>query len=231
MNLKIGFKHLPDPILRHLEKQIKHWKSKPHNYHVTELIYCLRKAYYKRTHPGQNNISVQGLININRGNTFDRQWTPLFKINQKNYRVTRLGVTISGTFDFVYDDGDGPVIYDLKMPGSTFYKKRSGAGRAYKRQVAAYIALAHENGELLDIHKARILMVAENVVVDEQKEWIGMLDDWLFPRAFLLDKALEEEDPSILDGPEEKWECNPEYCSADTDYRIAYAIQKRGNKK
>jgi len=71
-------------------------------------------------------------------------------------------------------------------------------------------------------------MVSETVVVDEQKEWIGMLDKWLFPRAFLLDKALEEEAPGLLDGPEEKWECNPEYCSADIDYRIAYALQKGG---
>jgi len=75
-----------------------------------------------------------------------------------------------------------------------------------------------------------VLMVAETVVVDEQKEWIGMLDSWLFPRANLLDKALEEEDPSLLDGPEESWECNPEYCNADDDYRIAYAIQK-GERK
>lgn len=222
-SIKVGFKHLPEPIIRHLRKQIKSRPPKLHVYHVTELIYCLRKAYWNRTHPNKK-FNTRSLWNIYRGSTFDRQWSRLFKINQKTYTVTREGVTITGTLDFIFSQ----ILYDLKMPASTALAKLVGAHTSYKRQVAAYLALAHENGELLHIKKARILMVAETVVVDEQKEWIGMLDKWLFPRAFLLDRALEEDDPSILDGPEEKWECNPEYCGANDDYRIAYTMQKGG---
>ncbi len=224
MNLKVGFKHLPEPILNHLKKQIKPRFPTPHVYHVTEIIYCLRKAYWRRTHPNQAKFNTKSLWNIYRGNIFDRQWCRLFKINQRNYTATREGVTITGTLDFVYNG----VLYDLKMPASVALSKLVGAHTSYKRQVAAYIALAHENNELLDIHMGRILMVAENVVVDEQKEWVGMLDDWMFPRAFLLDKALEDEDPSLLDGPEDRWECNPEFCNADLAFRIANALGKKG---
>jgi len=226
LTVKSGFKHLPGPIVRHLRKSVGSRTPKPHVYHVTELIYCLRKAYWNRTHLKQRKFNTRSLWNIYRGSTFDKKWCRLFKINQKTYAVTREGVTIRGTLDFIFSQ----YLYDLKMPASTALAKFTGAHTSYKRQVAAYMALAHENGELLHIKKARVLMVAENVVVDEQKEWIGMLDSWLFPRAFLLDKALEDEDPSLLSGPEEKWECNPEYCNADDDYRIAYALQKGGQK-
>ncbi len=216
---KVGFKYLPEPIIRHLQKQIKFRPPRPHVYHVTELIYCLRKAYYRRTIEKKATFNTKSLWNINRGNTFDKKWGKLFKINQKNYRVHRLGLTISGTLDFVYDanDGDGDVLYDLKMPASTFWKKKSGAGLSYRRQVAAYLALAHANNELLHVTKGRVLMIAEDVVVDEQKEWPHMLDRWLWPRAFKLDRAIETNDPSNLKGPEEGWECG--FCSADKKFR------------
>ena len=224
--IQVGFRHLPAPIVNHLKKRVTRRRPKPHVYHVTELLYCQRKAYFNRIHPKKRTFNVRSLWNIYRGNIFDKQWSRRFKINQRTYTATREHVTITGTLDFVYNK----YIYDLKMPASIALAKFTGAYISYKRQVAAYIELAHENGELLNIHAGRILMVAENVVVDEQKEWVGMLDSWLFPRAFRLDTALEEEDPSGLEGPEEKWECNPEYCSADTDYRIAYALQKGAQK-
>lgn len=218
---KVGFKYIPEPIIRHLQEQIKFRPPFPHIYHVTELIRCLRKAYYRRVFPKKAVFNKKSLWNLYRGNTFDRKWSKLFKINQKNYRVHRLGLTISGTFDFVYDanDGDGDVIYDLKMPGSTFFTKQTGAGLGYRRQVAAYIALAHANNELLHITKGRVLMIAKDVVIEEQKEWPHMLDRWLWPRAFCLDHAIEINDPSLLKGPEEKWECDPEFCHSNKKFR------------
>ncbi|MCW4049150.1 MAG: hypothetical protein NWE89_05370 [Candidatus Bathyarchaeota archaeon] len=217
---KVGFEHLPDPIVCHLKKSVKYRLPKTHVYHVTELIYCLRKAYYRRVHPKQATFNTRSLWNIYRGFTFDRQWSPLFKINQKTYTVTRDGISIRGTLDFVYDDGNGDILYDLKMPASTFYKKREGAGQGYRRQVQAYLALGHANRELLDVCRSRVLMVAEEVVVEEVEEWTNMLDSFLWSRAFALDAALNDKDPSGLPGPEEEWECLPEYCSADIDFRI-----------
>ena len=229
-DVKVGYEYLPEPIVEFLKKKILRGprRVKPHVYHVTQLITCLRKAYYSRTHPGSFNPDTKGLWNMHRGNTFDREWCKLFDIYQRNYKVHRLGVTITGTLDFVYDpgDGDGDILYDLKMPTSTFWKKKDGAGRNYRRQVATYLAMAHANGDLLHIHRARVLMVAEDVIITEVKEWSGMLDKWLWPRAFKLDSALEKEDPGDLTGAEEGWECN--FCPSDKKFREGCPLVIRG---
>jgi hypothetical protein len=221
MNIKTGFELLPKPIVDHISSSINVRENIAHMYHVTELIYCLRKAYYRRVYPDRENRSLRGSWNIYRGATFDRLWTPLFKINQRTLNASRRGMTIVGTLDFIFDDGTGPALYDLKMPASTFYKSQSGVGLGYSRQVQAYLSLAHFNGLLLDVHRVRVLMVAEDIVVEEFGEWTDMLDSWLWPRAFLLDNALNRKDPTTLRGPESPWECDPEYCPADVDFRIA----------
>lgn len=222
--IKVGFEHLPAPIVQHLQKTIFTRPVKPHHYHVTEIIYCLMKAWYRRTHPERTRWTTRSLWNICRGNTFDKKWTPLFGVHQKNYRVTKGGITITGTSDFLYNDGDGDVLYDLKMPASTFFKKREGAGQGYRHQVQAYLALAHDNGELTDTHRARVLMVAEDVVVEEVEEWEDMLDEYLWPRAQALDMALQAGVPTNLPSTKETWECNADsegipYCPADHFFR------------
>uniref|UniRef100_A0A6M3LZV7 PD-(D/E)XK nuclease superfamily protein n=1 Tax=viral metagenome TaxID=1070528 RepID=A0A6M3LZV7_9ZZZZ len=235
MTIRVGFENLPMPLVRHLQDSITTWPVQPHFYHVTEIIYCLRRAWYKRTHPERVELSVRSLWNIYRGNTFDRKWTSLFPVHQKNYKVKRDGITITGTCDFVYDDGDGDIIYDLKMPSSTFFKKRGGAGQGYRRQVQTYLSLAHANGELLDVHRARVLMVAEDVVVEEVEEWPGMLDSWVWPRALALDAALRVGSPVGLPTAEEGWECgvDPEgapYCPVDPYFRKTCEMAKRQRK-
>ena len=226
MTVKVGFENLPAPIIKHLNNVMNMRPVYPHVYHVTELTMCLRKAYYRRVYGGGQR-GVKGLWNMYRGSVLDSAWSPLFDFNQRTFVVTKRGVTITGTCDFVYDDGSGSILYDLKMPASTYYRKREGAGQGYRRQCAAYLALAHASGELVDVHRARVLMVAEEVVVEEVGEWTDMLDSWLLPRAFLLDAALNSKDPSILQGPEEGWECREEFCSASTDFRIKCAYQGR----
>jgi hypothetical protein len=57
-----------------------------------------------------------------------------------------------------------------------------------------------------------------------------MLDLWLWPRAFLLDAALNSKDPSILQGSEEGWKCREEFCSASTDFRIKCVYEGRDLK-
>jgi hypothetical protein len=57
-----------------------------------------------------------------------------------------------------------------------------------------------------------------------------MLDLWLWSWAFLLDAVLNSKDSSILQGPEEGWECREEFCSASTDFRIKCAYEGRDLK-
>ncbi len=224
MTLKVGFEHLPAPIVKLLQDNITSWTIQPHVYHVTSLIYCLRRAWYKRTHPERVKWSIRSLWNVYRGSVFDKRWTCLFEINQKNYRVKRKGVVITGTLDFLHDDGEGLVLYDLKMSANIGSKKIYGAGEAYRRQVQAYLALAHYNGELLDVHDARVLMVGADVVVEDVHEWTDILDAYLWPRAFVLDAALSAGSPVSLLSAEEGWECGVDqegipYCPADPYFR------------
>ena len=233
MTIKVGFENLPTPITIHLQDAVTTRPAQPHVYHVTELTGCLRKAWYRRVYPERVEWTLRSLWNIYRGITFDKKWTSLFEIHQKTYRVKRQGVTVTGTCDFVYDAGDGLVLYDLKMPASTFYRKREGAGQGYRRQVQAYLALAHANGELTDIHRARILMVAEDVVVEEVEEWTDMLDTYLWPRAELLDAAFSVGSPVGLPAAGEGWECGGDsegvsYCPADSFFRKVCEIVKMG---
>lgn len=235
MKVKVGFEHLPAPIVLHLQDSITTWTIQPHVYHVTSLIYCLRKAWYRRTHPERVEWSLRSLWNVYRGSTFDYKWTPLFKIHQKNYRAKRHGIIISGTLDFIYDDGEGPILYDLKMPVNVESKKVYGAGQGYRRQVQAYLALAHHNRQLTDVHSARVLMVGSDVVVEDVPEWTDMLDAYLWPRAFVLDAALRAGSPTSLPPSEDGWECgvDPEgvpYCPADSHFRKTCKMAKLEGK-
>lgn len=207
----VGLENIPKPIVDYVRRVVGGRPNFAGVYHVTELCYCLRKAYFKRKYPdvAWRHLcgNLKSLFNIYRGRLFDEEWTKQFKINQRTFVVSRGGVSVVGTLDFVWDG----VLYDLKVPNSTFYKKKAGAGDGYRRQVQAYLAMAHAKGELLDVRRGCVLMFAEDLVLDFVEPDDSVLD-WLFDRAFRLDGALESGDPSGLEGPEMGWECNPDYC-------------------
>lgn len=211
-DVKVGFEFLPKPISDFIKSSVNSRPTIPHVYHVTELLNCQRKAYFRRVYPKMNTFGMESKYNIFRGKVFDGLFSPLFNVNQKSLIVTQKGVSIVGTLDFVYFDNNGEkALFDLKIPKSTYYKVTNGAGRSYKLQVQSYLALAHSCGELLDVHKAFVLMCAEDIVREEVAENPDILG-WLWNRAFLLDEALEKKDVSLLKGPEEEWECNSKYC-------------------
>lgn len=222
-NILVGFDYLPTPIKQHMIQKLQDRPPLKRIYHVTEVLYCLRKAYYRRVLPRvTENIDPEGIWNIYRGSTFDSLWSPIFPINQKTLVVEREGITVTGTLDFVWIDEVTleKCLYDLKMPKNIFYKKREGAGKFYKEQVQTYLAMAHYNNELLDVKKARILMVADDVVAEEVPENDKILD-YVMDRAILLDKAISTLNPKILKGPEEEWECREPYCEADDSFKTA----------
>ena len=224
-NILVGFDYLPTPIKQHMAQKLQNRPPIKKVYHVTEVLYCLRKAYYRRVLPKSEGINPEGVWNIYRGSTFDGLWSSLFPINQKTLVVEKEGITVTGTLDFIWIDEETfeKCLYDLKMPKNIFYKKKSGAGKFYKEQVQSYLAMAHYNNELMDVHKARILMIADDVVAEEVKENDVILD-YVMDRALLLDKAITTLNPKILKGPEESWECDDLYCEADASFKLACKI-------
>lgn len=218
--LLIGYEHIPAPIKEHMLRTFENRIDVKDVYHVTEILYCLRKAYLARVHPNDINMHPSSIWHIYRGSTFDAAWSPLFDINQRTYKVERDGKTLIGKLDFVWYDEKKfeKVLYDLKMPKNVYYRKKEGAGKFYSEQVQTYLAMAHENGELLDVHRCRVMFLADDLVIAE----VPMKDeilDYAFDRILKLSDAVETKDPSKLEGPEETWECSVPYCVAPAWFR------------
>lgn len=218
--VSVGFDHIPQPIVQYVRSSLHRRPAVPHLYHVTALCRCLGKSYLLLRGEG-GVVDVKGLYSMFRGTMFDRMFCPLFPINQRTYTICRDGVTITGTLDFVYDG----YVWDLKMPGSVYYSKQSGVGDIYRAQVKSYLMLAHQNNELLDITKAKILQIAEDVVVTTVDGEDSTMLSWLMDRAVKLDHAMETVNPMGLSAPlEPLWECKKPYCPADDEFQRQYCV-------
>jgi hypothetical protein len=140
---------LPQPIKDHIIKNANFddYIGKPNTYSVTELLYCTRKTYFKRTQP--KPTTLEQAFNLYRGKVFDNLWTPLFRHNQvrSTYRCKNIPITISGKYDFIDENG---VLVDLKTAKSLYYINEPG--HEYIQQVRFYAYLN-------SIEKARILYV------------------------------------------------------------------------
>lgn len=140
---------LPQPIKNHILRKVNDtdYHGKPNTYSLTELLYCIRKAYYKRTDP--QPLTIDQAYNIYRGKIFDDLWSPLFRHNQvrATYRCRTVPVTISGKYDFLTDDG---ILTDLKTAKSLYFINEPSP--EYKNQVRFYAYLN-------SIDRAQILYV------------------------------------------------------------------------
>jgi hypothetical protein len=140
---------LPKPIQDHILKNTNFddYIAKPNTYSVTDLLYCLRKTYFKKYHP--KPTTLESAFNLYRGKVFDQLWTPLFKHNQVRctHRIKNYPITISGKYDFIDEKG---ILTELKTAKSLFYINE--AGPEYIKQVRFY---AYVNA----IDKAQIVYV------------------------------------------------------------------------
>ena len=80
--------------------------------------------------------------------------------------------------------------------------------------------MAHENNVYTDIHRCRVMMLADDLVIEEIPEKPGMLDR-MWERTFTYHKALKDKNPNLLRGPEEPWECGELYCPGSVEWRLA----------
>jgi CRISPR-associated exonuclease Cas4 len=142
---------LPTEIKEHILRKVNsdNYQGKPNTYSVTELLYCVRKAYFKRKFP--KPLTIEQAFNIYRGRVFDELWSPLFRHNQvrATYRCKTVPITISGKYDFLTTDNP-PVLTDLKTTKSLYYI--TAPSEEYIKQVRFY---AYQNS----ITKAQILYV------------------------------------------------------------------------
>lgn len=191
---------LPKPIKDHILKNANFddYIAKPNTYSVTDLLYCLRKTYFKKFNP--KPITLESAFNLYRGKVFDNLWTPLFKHNQVRctHRIKNYPITISGKYDFIDDKG---ILTDLKTAKSLFYINE--AGPEYVKQVRFY---AYVNA----IEKAQILYVDFGSVkvfpveVGDCTELISELES----KAILLWGAIQKGKPPQRCPTTPEWLCS-----------------------
>jgi CRISPR-associated exonuclease Cas4 len=111
---------LPQPIKDHILRSVngEDYQGKPNTYSLTELLYCIRKAYYRRTNPKPTDL--ESAFNLYRGKVFDNLWSPLFQHNQvrATYRCKHIPITISGKYDFLTADN---ILTDLKTTKNLYF--------------------------------------------------------------------------------------------------------------
>lgn len=140
---------LPQPIKDKIMRETNgdNYQEKPNTYSLTSLLYCIRKAYFKRTKPKPTEL--EAAFNMYRGKVFDSLWSPLFQHNQvrSTYRCKNIPITISGKYDFLTEDG---ILTDLKTTKSLYYVTEPS--EEYKTQVRFYAWLN-------SIEKAQIVYI------------------------------------------------------------------------
>lgn len=110
---------LPKPIRDHILAKVNaEYRSMPNTFNLTELLYCLRKAYFHRVDP--KPFALEAAWNIYRGELLDEVWTPLFQRYQVRctYRCKNVPAVIVGKFDFLDENG---VLTDLKTAKTLYY--------------------------------------------------------------------------------------------------------------
>ena len=149
MKTYLPLEDLPQPIKDHILRSTNNeeYHNKPNTYSLTELLYCIRKAYYRRTQPKPTEL--EAAFNIYRGKVFDNLWSPLFQHNQvrATHRCKNIPITISGKYDLIDETG---ALVDLKTAKSLYYINEPG--HAYVQQVRFYAWLN-------SIQKAKIVYI------------------------------------------------------------------------
>lgn len=250
----MGLEELPLPIKEHILKAINEedYEPMPNSYSLTELLGCIRQTHlkkiYERTHinektgkPMSKPFDLDSSYAFYRGKLFDRAWTNLFKRNQIRctYRVPKYPITVSGHFDFVYEDA----VWDLKTTKNLYFTKEPN--KSYCKQVRFYAYCNSLNkGKLLyvDMGGCKVFDIYIGNY-EEQMETLYEIED----KAIALYKSLTniycqfcnyllEPSFDIKEGDkcpscgkhtygkykcppkphfekDEAWHCNPKYCS------------------
>lgn len=187
---------LPKSIRDHiLAKVNSEYRSMPNTFNLTELLYCLRKAYFHRVDP--KPFALEAAWNIYRGELLDEVWTPLFQRYQIRctYRCKNVPAVIVGKFDFLDENG---VLTDLKTAKTLYYIKEPK--EEHVKQVRFYAwCNAVEKAQLIyaDFGDVKVFPVE----VGDCSELLADLEG----RALCLYLSLHNEKPPVERGPE--WMC------------------------
>ena len=190
---------LPEKIKDEIQNRSM-YEQRENQINTTELIYCIRKAYYRRKFP--KPPSLKSAWWMWRGNVFDRVFTPLFERHQERvtHRVRGTPIIISGRIDFIEDD----TVYELKTTNNLKYIQKDGPHKDHLKQVKFYTwCNAYQKAKIIYMDLNDVLVF--DVDLSDLDEVIDEFEDVArkLYNAILLDEPPEKN--------AQKWECN--YCT------------------
>jgi len=191
---------LPQPIKDEIFRFVNNqeYEPAPNTYSLTDLLYCLRRSYFKKMNP-KPIASLKQAFNLYRGQIFDNLWTKLFKRNQVRctHRLRSVPITISGKYDFLDEHG---ILTDLKMPRTLFYVGDQPS-EEYAKQIRFYaFCNALDKAQILYIDGGDCKKIL--VEVGDCTELLKEIEE----KATLLYWAIQRGKPPQQKGPE--WLCN-----------------------
>lgn len=189
-------KEFEDKFLQDLKQKMNaEDEERLNEIHVSDLVYCLKKAYYRRK--GFEKIETRESLMTKSIGKGLHEFYELLKNYVKEAEVRKYDVV--GTIDML---GEYPV--ELKTSRKNI-KDVSDIPENYIRQIAYYCILTNKKiGFLIHIYivkpSIKIFKLDYSQVIEKYKKEF-------FERLEKLKKALEDDDPSILEGSNYSWEC------------------------
>lgn len=216
VNESTKFEDLPEEIQARIIERTGHEDHyNDREIYVTELVYCLAKAYYRRKTTEQPEKGLRQRWALYRGILFDEEWTSLFPRNQ--VRVTHRipgGPTIVGKIDFMDEEGG---IWELKTVAND-YAIRDGPKPQHVAQALFYAWVQNApTAHLLYLHLGGVHRF--DLDVRRAEEIVKELE----AKAVKLHIALLENTPP--DPENAAWECK--YC----EFKDICPFYQRGARK
>lgn len=196
-----GIENLPERIKKHIIDTVK-LENRPdeNRIWVTEVLYCLRKAYFRRKIPKE--ITVDKAWHVYRGIVMHEKWESLYDDKDKKIEIPiyKTGACLVGKYDFI-DDG---ILYDLKWVVDAYERFLVGKGacESHVNQIKLYMYYKGlKRGRLIYL-MSRVIKVVD-VELDENYK-----PDEFIIRALILWDALKENRPP----PKSPYKYECKYC-------------------
>jgi len=146
----MAIEDLPEPIQKHILNRVTGRPDKifhPNRVYITELVKCLRQAYFKR-HLSRVPLKAPDCWNFYRGIVFDQDFGYAMRNDPQGREQDRVtlpfftsvhhtSISISGHLDFYYA-ADEDRIYELKTTKNDYYIKKTGAKQEHIDQLMFY---------------------------------------------------------------------------------------------
>jgi len=202
-------KQMEEQFIRDLKEKMElEDKERLSEIHVSDLVYCLKKAYFRRK--GYEKVeSRESLMTKSLGKGHHHLYEVL-KDHLKEVEIKKFGVT--GTIDMLGE-------YPVELKTSRKNVNELDVPENYIRQIAYYCILTEKTvGYLIHINiikpKVKVYRLDYSNVIEKYKAEF-------FERLERLKKALEGSNPSVLENTNYRWECRNcpfrKICRGDID--------------